>query len=166
MVDARKRKRPLCRLVHDVGHPSKGKTIIGSRIVFHFCNFSVRGAETLFLQPKPLTSGLKQPGFAITSGQSCTVPAAPGFALTIWNEPEYDLDDVKKSALREKIVELDTRKLGERHIYFLWSTGRATTDFGRGYLGEFAGPAKISETAEWDAEAQAGASVDLEAGKA
>ena len=89
MVDARKRKRPLCRLVHDVGHPSKGK---------------------------PLTSGLKQPGFAITSGQSCTVPAAPGFALTIWNEPEYDLDDVKKSALREKIVELDTRKLGERHV--------------------------------------------------
>ena len=44
-------------------------------------------------------------------------------------------------------------------IYFLWSTGRATTDFGRGYLGEFAGPAKISETAEWDAEAQAGTSV-------
>ena len=171
MVNARKRKRPLCHLVHDVGHPSKGKTIIGSCIVWHFCNFSLGGAETLFLQPKPLTSKDKEkPGFAITSAQSCAVPAASSFALTIWDNPgdnpEDDPDDMqpKGSKLREKTVELNTCKFENRHVYVLWNTRSATNDFTRGYGGALPGAGLFSETAEWDA--QAGASVDLEAGKA
>ncbi|CAE7821037.1 unnamed protein product [Symbiodinium microadriaticum] len=165
MVDARKKKRPLCHLAYDVGHASKGKTIIGPCIVWHFCNFSLGGPETLFLKPKPLTSkDNAKPGFAITSAQSCAVPAAAGFALSIWDNPEYDPDDVQKSALREKIVELDTGKFADRHVYVLWNTRRATMDFARGYLGVVPGAGKVS-TAEWDAQAQAGTSLDLEAGK-
>ena len=92
------------------------------------------------------------------------MPAAAGFALSIWDNPEYDPDDVQKSALREKIVELDTGKFADRHVYVLWNTRRATMDFARGYLGVVPGAGKVS-TAEWDAQAQAGTSLDLEAGK-
>lgn len=158
MVDYRKRTRPLCRLWHQLGRPSRGQAN-GSSILWHFCTL---GMETLFVQASK--DEKQEPGVSITSGESYAVTAGTDSVLTVWdNQPNLLAE---KSKLREKIVELDTRKFVNRHVYVIWDSRKSSEDFTDGFIGAWAGTSTLSDSSEWDALQTGASDMDLEAGNA
>eukprot|EP00438_Fugacium_kawagutii_P018629 Skav224575 [mRNA] locus=scaffold246:103255:105631:- [translate_table: standard] len=149
----------------NVGHPSRGKACRDacgrSSILWHFCTL---GMETLFIQPKaPSKHEKQQPGVAITSGESYAVTASDS-VLTVWdNQPNLLAE---KSKLREKVVELDTCKFVDRHVYVIWDSKKSSENFTDGFIGAWAGTSSLSDSSEWDALQTDAFDMDLEAGHA
>eukprot|EP00438_Fugacium_kawagutii_P015323 Skav233064 [mRNA] locus=scaffold1468:15846:18038:- [translate_table: standard] len=113
-----------------------------SSILWHFCTL---GAETLWLQAKTPS---KEPGVALTSGESRAVTASDS-VLTVWdNQPDASSGKCK---LREKIIELDTRKFVNRHVYVVWDSRKSSQNFTDGFLGALPGAKPLSDSADWDA---------------